>query len=275
METKAIVDRVFALLDGQKWNELREVLPANVKCHMGGLQLDREGWLGFSQAFYGGFPDGRHDHETALAHGEHVTFTGTYRGTHRGDFQGIAPTGRAIALPYVCLVRAQEGRVVEIWAQFDSAGLLAQLGALPATGAADAAAPAGSVTRGDTAGVVTQMYAACDRGDWDACRTLVAENATAHIGGNTMDRDAWMGMGKMFVGAFSPAKHAFTHVLVSGDRVTTIGTFSGTHTGDFMGVPATGKKVSFPVIHVDRVVDGRIVEHRGEFDPTLLMKQLS
>jgi predicted ester cyclase len=259
MDSKAIVDRLFALLDGQKWNEMREALPANVKCHLGGMEADRDGWLAFSQAFYAGFPDGRHDHELLLAHGEYVTMQGVYRGTHKGPFQGIPATGRAIAAPYVGLARVVDGRLVELWAQFDSAGLLAQLGALPSP---------------DAAGVVLSMFAACDRGDWDACRRYVADGVTAHIGGQTLDRDAWMGMGKMFIGAFSPAKHEFSHVLVSGDRVTTVATFHGTHTGDFMGVAPTGKTISFPVIHVDRVVDGKIVEHRGEFDPTLLMKQL-
>lgn len=255
-----IVERTFAVLDGQRWDELRERLPANVRAHLGGQDLDREGWIGFSQAFFGAFPDGRHEHDAVHTHGDHVTVTGTFRGTHRGAFMGVPASGRPIALPYVALLRVDGGRVAEMWAQFDSAGLLAQIGALPSP---------------DAAGVVTQMLAACDRGDWDACRAHVADDVTAHIGGQTLDRDAWMAMGKRFVGAFPDARHAIEHVLVAGDRVTTVCTFSGTHRGDFMGLPPTGKRVTFSVIHVDRVVGGRIVEHRGEFDPSLVARQLA
>jgi predicted ester cyclase len=259
-DNRTIVERVFRTLDANTWDELRELVPANVKMHLGGQSLDREGWIGFSQMFFTGFPDGRHDHETVVAQGEHVTLTGTFRGTHRGDFQGIPASGRTIALPYVVLARAVEGRPVEIWAQFDSAGLMAQIGALPDPSAAQ---------------VVHTMLAACDRGDWDACRAYISDDLRAYIGAQTFDRDGWMAMGKMFVGAFPDAHHDIHHTLVTGDRVTTVVTFSGTHRGAFMGLPPTGKRVSFSVIHVDRVVGGQIVEHRGEFDPTTMMKQLA
>jgi steroid delta-isomerase-like uncharacterized protein len=259
MDNQAIVERVFRTLDAQTWDELRELLPASVKMHLGGHTLDREGWIGFSQMFFAGFPDGRHDHEQVIAQGEHVTLIGTYRGTHKGAFQGMPATGRAVAAPYLALGRVVDGRVVEVWAQFDSAGLLAQLGALPDPTAAD---------------VVVRMLAACDRADWDAVRALVSPDVTAHIGGNQMDRERWQAMGVAFMGAFPDAKHELHQVLVAGDRVTTVCTFTGTHRGAFMGLPPTGKRVAFPVIHVDRVIDGRIVEHRGEFDPAIVARQL-
>src|SRR5262249_40415942 len=198
-------ERVFRTLDAQKWDELRELLPAGVKMHLAGQRLDREGWIGFSQMFYAGFPDGRHDHEDAIAQGDHVTMTGTFHGTHTGDFQGMPPTGRAVALSYLVLARVAGGRVVDIWAQFDSAGLLGQLGALadPSTGE-----------------LVRTFYAACDRGDFEICRARVAPDVRAHIGAQTLDLDGWIAMGKAFVGAFPDAHHDFSHVLVAGDRVT-------------------------------------------------------
>lgn len=258
-DAKTIVERVFRTLDAQTWDELRELVPPNVTMRLGGQTLDREGWIGFSQAFYAGFPDGKHVHDSVTALGEHVALTGTYRGTHTGTFQGIAPTGRTVALPYVALARVAGGRPVEIHAQFDSIGLMAQLGALPDPGAAD---------------VSVRMLRAAERGDWDACMQLVSTDVRVFIGGNTMDRDGWKAMGQMFMGAFPDAHHEIEHVLVAGDRVTSVCRFNGTHRGDFMGMPPTGKRVSFPVIHVDRVVDGKIVEHRGEFDPTILARQL-
>ena len=53
------------------------------------------------------------------------------RGTHTGDFRGIAPSGRQVAVDAVNISRLVEGRVVEEWVNFDAMGLLRQLGALP------------------------------------------------------------------------------------------------------------------------------------------------
>ncbi len=43
-------------------------------------------------------------------------------------------------------------------------------------------------------------------------------------------------------------------------------TWEGTHLGEFMGVPATGKTVSVETIGIDRVVDGKVVEGWGQLD---------
>ncbi len=48
----------------------------------------------------------------------------------------------------------------------------------------------------------------------------------------------------------------------------------GTHTGDLMGIPATGKRVSTTGIAIFRVEGGRIVENRTEFDALGLLQQL-
>ena len=51
-------------------------------------------------------------------------------------------------------------------------------------------------------------------------------------------------------------------------------TWTGTHKSDFMGLPATGKRVNFSEIHVQRVVNGKIVEHWGVADRVTLLQQL-
>ncbi|MEM7593823.1 MAG: ester cyclase, partial [Cyanobacteria bacterium P01_A01_bin.83] len=50
--------------------------------------------------------------------------------------------------------------------------------------------------------------------------------------------------------------------------------FKGTHKGELMGIPPTGKQVTFSVIHIDRVKNGKIVEHWGQGDVQELMQQL-
>ena len=51
-------------------------------------------------------------------------------------------------------------------------------------------------------------------------------------------------------------------------------TFRGTHTGEFMGVPATGKQIQVRGIEIWRCADGRIVERWGVVDTGSVMRQL-
>lgn len=62
--------------------------------------------------------------------------------------------------------------------------------------------------------------------------------------------------------------------VAEGDLVTTRKAFHGTHTGDFMGIPPTHKRVRIDVIDIIRLQDGRFVEHWGIVDQMGLMGQL-
>jgi predicted ester cyclase len=62
--------------------------------------------------------------------------------------------------------------------------------------------------------------------------------------------------------------------VAAGDLVTTYKTYDGTHQGDFLGVPATGRKVTFHTVDAMRVVDGKITEHWGVATLLDLMQQL-
>ncbi|NEQ19578.1 MAG: ester cyclase [Microcoleus sp. SIO2G3] len=74
--------------------------------------------------------------------------------------------------------------------------------------------------------------------------------------------------------AFPDGCHTFEDVIAEGDKVVTRGAFSGTHQGEIMGILPTGKQVKFSVIHIDRVMDGKVVEHWGQGDTMALMQQL-
>jgi steroid delta-isomerase-like uncharacterized protein len=64
-------------------------------------------------------------------------------------------------------------------------------------------------------------------------------------------------------------------VVAEGDRVAVHSTFTGTHTGTFLGVPASGARVTMPSLQIWRVADGKIVEHWGGLQVTeLTMRRL-
>jgi steroid delta-isomerase-like uncharacterized protein len=58
------------------------------------------------------------------------------------------------------------------------------------------------------------------------------------------------------------------------DKVVARVLMTGTHTGNFYGIPATGKRVEFTGIYIARILNGKIVEHWGEEDSLSLLTQL-
>lgn len=62
--------------------------------------------------------------------------------------------------------------------------------------------------------------------------------------------------------------------IVEGDKVVARYTATGTHDGEFMSVPATGKKVKFSWITIYRIADGKVAEEWLLFDQLGLLQQL-
>lgn len=78
------------------------------------------------------FPDLHFTIEDQLVDGDKVVTRWTARGTHRGEFQGIPPTGKQGRMTGIDIDRFAGGKVVECWTNADELGLLQQLGAMPA-----------------------------------------------------------------------------------------------------------------------------------------------
>jgi steroid delta-isomerase-like uncharacterized protein len=77
----------------------------------------------------------------------------------------------------------------------------------------------------------------------------------------------------MFAG-FPDLHWSLRDTVVEGDRVMTLSTWTGTHQGDFMGIPATGRTVSVEAWTLDRYRDGRLTESRIIMDVAGLLAQL-
>ena len=90
----------------------------------------REGFRGFWSTMLTAFPDAHIEPAHLAADDEHVTVAYVLTGTHQGDFQGLAPTGRKIEVSGVQLARFEDGKIVERWGSSDELGILKQLGAV-------------------------------------------------------------------------------------------------------------------------------------------------
>jgi steroid delta-isomerase-like uncharacterized protein len=74
--------------------------------------------------------------------------------------------------------------------------------------------------------------------------------------------------------AFPDIEGRVDDVVAEGDRVVVRMTWQGTHTGEFLGVAPTGRRVSYGRIEVWRIADGRLAEHWGQFDQYGLLRQI-
>ena len=80
------------------------------------------------------FPDFHITIEELIAEGDKVIVRYTDRGTHKGDFMGIPPTGKRFTATGIGINRISGGKIVEGWANWDMLGLMQQLGILPQIG---------------------------------------------------------------------------------------------------------------------------------------------
>ena len=125
------------------------------------------------------------------------------------------------------------------------------------------------------ADTVRKIFSLMDEQDFGSIREMLAPEFSAFFGGNpAMGVEEWTGMARMFYAAFPDGTHTIEEVLEDGDRVLSRGSFSGTHTGEFMGTAPTGKTITVTEMTLDRFTDGKLVEHRGEADMLGLMQQL-
>jgi steroid delta-isomerase-like uncharacterized protein len=134
---KALVLRYFSELDRQRFDAAQELVAPDFVAHVPGAPgpLDRQAFHGFLATFYTAFPDGEHVFEDMLAEADTVVARGVFRGTHRGELQGIPPTGKQVSMATTVIEHLRDGKVVEHRGQPDFLGLMQQLGVIPAPGA--------------------------------------------------------------------------------------------------------------------------------------------
>jgi steroid delta-isomerase-like uncharacterized protein len=92
--------------------------------------------------------------------------------------------------------------------------------------------------------------------------------------GLPLDREGIKIVTAMFRSAFPDSYFTVEDMMAEGDKVATRKTFHGTHQGEFMGIPPTGRQVSMGLIDIVRISDERVVEHWSMGDNFGMMQQL-
>ena len=136
-DTKALVRRLFE----EVWNQgnlaaIDELFaPSYVRYDPAAPEA--KGLAGFKQLVVmlrTAFPDLHFTLEEIIAEGDKVMTRALLRGTHRGEYLGIAPTGKPVAVMGMVVVRIAHGKFQEGWLMMDNLGLLQQLGMVPPVG---------------------------------------------------------------------------------------------------------------------------------------------
>ena len=84
--------------------------------------------------YYTAFPDIQVKVENLIAEGDKVVSHVISHGTHKGELMGIAPTGKQVTVPVICISRFEGDKIVEDWEIIDLFGMLQQLDVIPSPG---------------------------------------------------------------------------------------------------------------------------------------------
>ena len=89
-----------------------------------------------------------------------------------------------------------------------------------------------------------------------------------------MDNAQHLGLMKAFNGGFTQGHHEFADVIEAGNKVVARGTWTGKHTGEFNGIPASGKQVKLPFIVIGEIEDNELRTQWIEMDSMTLLTQM-
>ena len=95
--------------------------------HLGATSMDRDELERLERQFSAAFPDAYHAIDDVIAEGDRVVLRTTARATHRGNFEGIAPTDRSVEFTGLVVYRIEAGRIAESWGEIDFLRLIREL----------------------------------------------------------------------------------------------------------------------------------------------------
>ncbi|MEU0336691.1 ester cyclase [Streptomyces sp. NPDC006193] len=133
-----------------------------------------------------------------------------------------------------------------------------------------------ALTDEDVRQIAVDMGLIFNDGDEEAAHRLVAEDFIDWEAPEGAPRgpEAYANTARWMRSVWEGARWEIVDSFAKGDKAALRVIFSGRQVKDFMGIPATGKKVRVQHIHIYRIADGKVVEHWAVRDDLELMRQL-
>ena len=124
--------------------------------------------------------------------------------------------------------------------------------------------------------IVRRNYETADKNDLTTFSEQLAPDIAVNLPGmpGPLNREALIQMMNVMFSGLTQRQHVFEDQIAEGDKVATRLTLHAIHTGEFQGMPATGKQIVVPQIAIHRIRDGKIVEVWVSSDDISMMKQL-
>ncbi len=123
--------------------------------------------------------------------------------------------------------------------------------------------------------VVRQVLSLIDERKLDEAFELYALDYIYHgPAGELRGRDGIRGLWEVFLTGFPDLHSTIEDMVSEGDKVVLRWRVEGTHTGEFMGVAPSNKKITLGVTEIFRVENGQLVEAWDQFDQLGLMQQI-
>lgn len=135
-ENKRLADRFHMdIFQAGRLEVADEILSPDFMIHAPGYPPEwsrgTEGTKQLATAIIEGIPDRRITHDETIAEGDKVMIRWTMTGTHSGELMGVPPTGRPIEVTGFDLFRIEDGKLTELWQNWDQLRLMQQIGAIP------------------------------------------------------------------------------------------------------------------------------------------------
>jgi len=128
--------------------------------------------------------------------------------------------------------------------------------------------------------IVRQVFEAFNSGDVNRVNEFISPQYFNHESQIDPVRSKLRGP-EEFIDTVRNLRNAFTDLhykerdtIAAGDKVVSIVNVTGKHTGNFFIIPPTGNKINYEAVHIHRIADGRIIEHKAIRDDLSLMVQL-
>jgi steroid delta-isomerase-like uncharacterized protein len=132
---KDLVRQFTEAVNAADWDALEEIVTDDFTRHSeataGPPAKSRDEFIQLQKSFLVSFPDQRVTGVRLIAEGDEVAALAVYSGTHTGPMGEFPATGRSVEITFLTIFRIEDGRIAELWVEWDNVAMLTQLGLFP------------------------------------------------------------------------------------------------------------------------------------------------
>ena len=274
--------RVEAINTGD-YQALGEVLAPDVITHYGsGEAVHGLEALGGLLAGFAAFPDITVTVDDLAVDGDRVGARYTSRGRQQGEFLDIPNTGGKVEFGGAGIHRIQDGKIAEVWTVDDWAALTRQL-RTPRSGASARTPGHGNREASPGTAAANKRTAAhwidlVNAREFERLSEDWAKDAIVHQSSDVDDvvgLDAFVALLKMFYTAMPDLEINVEDIVGEGNTVFLRTSSHGTHTGELLGIPGSGRAVTYKGIATYYLADGKITHEWFNDDMFALLQTIS